>query len=168
RAGPGQRPRPDPGGRADRKPGCRQRDARARPPRTGPSRAGLHAAGRDPQRGGRGARRAAPSFGQRTAPGMNWIDALTLASRSLRRRPGRALLTILSVTLGTTLLVALASVAASAGSRIVSKLSNGGPATAIKVSASKANSDQAYTDDVRVAGPKAINDAPLGAVRQSP
>jgi ABC-type antimicrobial peptide transport system permease subunit len=73
---------------------------------------------------------------------MNWVDALTLASRSLRRRPGRALLTILAVTLGTTLLVALASVASSAGSRIVSKLSNGGPATAIKVSASKADSDQ--------------------------
>src|ERR1700694_2591316 len=99
---------------------------------------------------------------------MNWVDALTLASRSLRRRPGRALLTILAVTLGTTLLVALASVAASAGSRIVSKLSNGGPATAIKVSASKADSDQIYTDDLRAAGPKAINDATITAVRQSP
>ncbi|TMD46798.1 MAG: ABC transporter permease [Chloroflexi bacterium] len=99
---------------------------------------------------------------------MTWLDSLTLASRSLRRRPGRALLTILAVTLGSTLLVALASVATSAGSRIVSKLTNGGPATAIKVSASKADSDQAYTDDLRVAGPKAINDATLSAVRQSP
>jgi len=99
---------------------------------------------------------------------MNWVDALTLASRSLRRRPGRALLTILAVTLGTTLLVALASVASSAGSRIVSKLSNGGPATAIKVSASTADSDQIYTDDLRAAGPKAISDATLNAVRQSP
>jgi ABC-type antimicrobial peptide transport system permease subunit len=99
---------------------------------------------------------------------MNWVDALTLASRSLRRRPGRALLTILAVTLGTTLLVALASVASSAGSRIVSKLSNGGPATAIKVSASKADSDQLYTDDLRAAGPKAIDDATLKTVRQSP
>src|SRR5438132_629527 len=98
---------------------------------------------------------------------MNWIDALTLASRSLRRRPGRALLTILAVTLGTTLLVALASVADSAGSRIVSKLSNGGPATAIKVSASKADSDQLYTDDLRAAGPKAINDATISAARRS-
>lgn len=99
---------------------------------------------------------------------MNWADALTLASRSLRRRPGRALLTILAVTLGTTLLVALASVASSAGSRIVSKLSNGGPATAIKVSASKADSDQIYTDDLRAAGPKAISDVTLNAVRHSP
>jgi ABC-type antimicrobial peptide transport system permease subunit len=99
---------------------------------------------------------------------MNWVDALTLASRSLRRRPGRALLTILAVTLATTLLVALASVASSAGSRIVSKLSNGGPGTAIKVSASKADSDQAYTDDLRAAGPKAINDATLYSLRQSP
>src|ERR1700694_3389101 len=98
---------------------------------------------------------------------MNWVDALSLASRSLRRRPGRALLTILAVTLGTTLLVALASVAASAGSRIVSKLSNGGPATAIKVSASKADSDQIYTDDLRAAGPKAITDATVNTLRQS-
>jgi ABC-type antimicrobial peptide transport system permease subunit len=99
---------------------------------------------------------------------MSWLDSLTLAARSLRRRPGRALLTILAVALGATLLVALASVATSAGSRIVSKLTNGGPATAIKVSALKADSDQAYTDDLRAAGPKAINDATLKVVRQSP
>jgi ABC-type antimicrobial peptide transport system permease subunit len=98
---------------------------------------------------------------------MNWVDSLTLASRSLRRRPGRALLTVLAVTLGTTLLVALASVASSAGSRIVSKLSNGGPGTAIKVSASRADSDQLYIDDMHAAGPKSINDATLQAVRQS-
>jgi ABC-type antimicrobial peptide transport system permease subunit len=98
---------------------------------------------------------------------VTWLDSLTLASRSLRRRPGRALLTILAVTLGATLLVALASVAASAGSRIVSKLTNGGPATAIRVSASKADSDQLYTDDLRAAGPKAITDATLATLRQS-
>jgi macrolide transport system ATP-binding/permease protein len=99
---------------------------------------------------------------------MSWVDALTLASRSLRWRPGRALLTILAVTLGTTLLVALASVASSAGSRIVSKLSSGGPGTAIKVSAARADSDQLYTDDLRAAGPKAISDATLSAMGQSP
>jgi len=99
---------------------------------------------------------------------MTWLDSLTLASRSLRRRPGRTVLTILAVTLGATLLVALASVATSAGSRIVSKLTNGGPATAIKVSASKADSDQAYTDDLRAAGPKPITDGTLNALRHSP
>jgi len=98
---------------------------------------------------------------------VTWLASLTLASRSLRRRPGRALLTILAVTLGATLLVALASVATSAGSRIVSKLTNGGPATAIKVSASKADSDQLYTDDLRASGPKAITDATLTSLRQS-
>jgi len=40
--------------------------------------------------------------------------------------------------------------------------------TAIKVSASKADSDQLYTDDLRAAGPKAITDATLNAVRRSP
>jgi ABC-type antimicrobial peptide transport system permease subunit len=99
---------------------------------------------------------------------MSWIDSLTLASRSLRRRPVRALLTILAVTLGTTLLVALGSVASTAGSRIVSKLNNGGPGTAIKVAASKADSDQAYTDDLRATAPLAITDQTVATLRQSP
>lgn len=99
---------------------------------------------------------------------MRWIDSLMLASRSLRRRPVRALLTILAVALGTTLLVALGSVASTAGSRIVSKLNNGGPGTAIKVLASKADSDQAYTDDLRSTGPLAITDQTIATVRRSP
>ena len=70
---------------------------------------------------------------------MRWIDSLALASRCLRRRPARTLLTVLAVTLGATLLVALGSVASTAGSRIVSKLSNGGPGTAIRVAASQAS-----------------------------
>jgi ABC-type antimicrobial peptide transport system permease subunit len=99
---------------------------------------------------------------------MNWRDSVGLASRSLRRRPARALLTILAVALGTTLLVALGSVASTAGSRIVSKLSNGGPGTAIKVAASKADADQAYTDDLRAAGVKPITDSTVESLRKSP
>jgi ABC-type antimicrobial peptide transport system permease subunit len=99
---------------------------------------------------------------------MRWIDSLALASRSLRRRPARALLTILAVALGTTLLVALGSVASSAGSRIVSKLSTGGPGTAIKVAASKADADRAYTDDLRATGVKPITDGTISTVRSAP
>jgi ABC-type antimicrobial peptide transport system permease subunit len=99
---------------------------------------------------------------------MSWADSLILAARSLRRRPGRALLTVLAVALGTTLLVALGSVASTAGSRIVSKLNNGGPGTAIKVLASKADSDQAYTDDTRPSGPKSITDSTVAVLRGSP
>jgi ABC-type antimicrobial peptide transport system permease subunit len=98
---------------------------------------------------------------------MNWTDVLQLAGRSLRRRPARALLTILAVTLGTTLLVALGSVASTAGTRIVSKLSNGGPGTAIKVAASEADSDQAYTDDLRATGPKSITDSTVQTLRRT-
>jgi ABC-type antimicrobial peptide transport system permease subunit len=98
---------------------------------------------------------------------MNWNDSLALASKSLRRRPARALLTILAVALGTTLLVALGSVASTAGSRIVSKLSNGGPGTAIKMAASQADSDQAYTDDLRATGAKPITDSSLDTLRHS-
>lgn len=99
---------------------------------------------------------------------MSWIDSLTLASRSLGRRPVRALLTILAVTLGTTLLVALGSVASTAGSRIVSKLNNGGPGTAIKVAAAKADTDQAYTDDLRATAPQAITEQTVATLRRSP
>src|SRR5438477_5222227 len=99
---------------------------------------------------------------------MSWADSLMLAFRSLRRRPGRTLLTVLAVTLGTTLLVALGSVASTAGSRIVSKLNNGGPGTAIKVAASQADTDQAYTDDLRATTPKPITDATVNALRASP
>jgi ABC-type antimicrobial peptide transport system permease subunit len=99
---------------------------------------------------------------------MSWGDSLILAGRSLARRPGRALLTVLAVALGTTLLVALGSVASTAGSRIVSKLNNGGPGTAIKVAASQADSDQAYTDEMRPTAPKSITDATVAALRRSP
>ena len=99
---------------------------------------------------------------------MSWVDALTLAWRSLARRPVRALVTILAVTLGTTLLVALGSVASAAGSRIVSKLSNGGPGTAIKVAAAEANPDQAYTDDLHAGASKPITDATVKRLRESP
>jgi putative ABC transport system permease protein len=99
---------------------------------------------------------------------VNWTDSLALATKSLRRRPGRALLTILAVALGTTLLVALGSVASTAGSRIVSKLSNGGPGTAIKVAASQADSDQAYTDDLRATGSKPITNSTIETLRHTP
>jgi len=99
---------------------------------------------------------------------VKWSDSLALASRSVRRRPGRALLTILAVALGTTLLVALGSVASTAGSRIISKLSNGGPGTVIRVAASQADSDQVYTDELRASGPKPITDGTVARLRHSP
>jgi ABC-type antimicrobial peptide transport system permease subunit len=99
---------------------------------------------------------------------VRWIDSLVLAWRCLQRRPTRTVLTVLAVTLGTTLLVALSSVASTAGSRIVSKLSNGGPGTAIKVAASQADSDQIYIDDLHATGPRAITDATIDRVRRSP
>ena len=98
---------------------------------------------------------------------MSWLDAMVLAWRSLVRRPLRALLTMLAVMLGTSLLVALGTVASAAGSRIVSKLSNGGPGTAIKVAAAAANPDQAYSDDLHGGSAKAITDDTVGRLRRS-
>src|SRR5438874_13523579 len=98
---------------------------------------------------------------------MSWTASLTLALRSLGRRPGRTLLTVLAVALGTTLLVTLGSVASTARSRIASKLNNGAPGTAIKVAPTQAESAHAYTDDLRVTTPKPITDASLNTLRQS-
>ena len=50
---------------------------------------------------------------------MSWGDAAVLSLRSLRRRGARSLLAGMGIALGTTLLVALLSIAGTADSRIV-------------------------------------------------
>lgn len=99
---------------------------------------------------------------------MSWRDELTLALRSLLRRPGRTAITLLAVVLGTGLLVALGSVGATADSRIVSQLSKGGPAAAIKVAAALPNPGQLDSDNLQAGAPKNIDDAAVGAIRRAP
>jgi hypothetical protein len=62
-------------------------------------------------------------------------DALALAWRSVRRRPARAVLTVLAVTLASALLSALLTIAGTAESRVLDQLADGGPLSGIKVSA---------------------------------
>ena len=99
---------------------------------------------------------------------MSWDDAALLALRSLARRGTRSLLAGLGVTLGTTLLVALLSIAGTADSRIVSQLSHGGPAAAIHVT--DARPDPAGFDvDALQAGPhRDLGDAQVAEIRQAP
>ena len=99
---------------------------------------------------------------------MSWDDAALLALRSLARRGARSLLAGLGVALGTTLLVALLSIAGTADSRIVSQLSHGGPAAAIHVD--DAVPDPAgYNSDSLQAGPhRDLDDAALMAIRHAP
>ena len=98
---------------------------------------------------------------------MSWDDAALLALRSLGRRGARSLLAGLGVALGTTLLVALLSIAGTADTRIVSQLSHGGPAAAIHVD--DAVPDPAgYNSDSLQAGPhRDLDDAALVRRRNS-
>jgi putative ABC transport system permease protein len=99
---------------------------------------------------------------------VSWSDAGILALRSLARRGARTLLACLGVALGTTLLVALLSISATADTRVVSQLSRGGPAAAIHVD--DAVPDPAgYESDSLAAGPHHdIDDAAVASIRRAP
>ncbi|MBJ7596577.1 ABC transporter permease [Candidatus Nephthysia bennettiae] len=99
---------------------------------------------------------------------MSWSDAALLALRSLRRRGGRSLLTGLGVTLGTTLLVALLSIAATADSRIVSQLSKGGPAAAIHVDDAYPDPSNLTSDNLKTGAHHDLGEQEVSAVRRSP
>jgi putative ABC transport system permease protein len=99
---------------------------------------------------------------------VSWRDSLTLAIRSLRRRPGRTALTVLAVTLGTGLLMALGTIAGTADTRVISQLSKGGPAAAIKVAAAEPDPTQLASDNLRVGKPKNLTDEAVRAILRAP
>src|SRR5206468_2697643 len=96
----------------------------------------LHPRTGDPQPDARGpgpAPTAAPrrARAQRGGPAVTWRDAAALAWKGLRRRPGRAALTVLAVALAASLLTALLTIAGTAETRVLSELSKGGPLAGI-------------------------------------
>jgi putative ABC transport system permease protein len=99
---------------------------------------------------------------------MSWYDAALLALRSLRRRGGRSLLTGLGVTLGTTLVVALLSIAATADSRNVSQLSKGGPAAAIHVDDAYPDPSNLQSDNLKTGAHHDLDEAAVDAIRHAP
>lgn len=99
---------------------------------------------------------------------MSWLDAGLLALRNLGRRGVRTILTGIAVALGTTLLVALLAVAASADTRIVSQLSKGGPATAIHVDDALPAATQLQSDTLQSGEHHPIDDGALRAIRGAP
>lgn len=99
---------------------------------------------------------------------MSWSDAGLLAIRSLRRRGGRSLLTGVGVTLGTTLLVALLSIAGTADSRIVRQLSKGGPAAAIHVDDAFPDPSNLSSDSLKTGAHHDLGDEAVNTIRTSP
>ena len=90
---------------------------------------------------------------------MSWRDAITLAVRTVRRRPGRALLTVLAVTLAAALLTALLTISTTAETRVLDQLSSGGPLAGIKVAAAEPDPGQVDQDDAQPGAPKNLDDA---------
>ncbi|MCU1496132.1 MAG: cell division protein FtsX [Acidimicrobiales bacterium] len=66
---------------------------------------------------------------------MNWADALRLAFTGVRRRVGRAVLTVAAVALAAALLTALLTIAGTARTRVIGQLAEGGPLAGIQVGA---------------------------------
>ncbi len=99
---------------------------------------------------------------------MSWSDALRLAFESATRRFGRTVLTVLAVTLASALLVALATIVVTANSRVINQVSKGGPITAIRVAAARAEPGQLETDDFRLGDPLRLDDAALERIEALP
>ncbi len=99
---------------------------------------------------------------------MRWTDALRLALDSATRRFGRTVLTVLAVALASALLVALATIVVTANSRVINQVSKGGPITAVRVAAARAEPGQLATDDFRLGDPLPLGEAELTRIEGLP
>ncbi len=87
-----------------------------------------------------------------------------MAGREVRRRPARALLTILAVTLAAALLTALLAIAGTARTRVLSQLSHGGSLAGITVEPDAPNLSQETLDDPVPGPPVPITSAALSRI----
>lgn len=99
---------------------------------------------------------------------MTWADAVGLAWRGVRRRAGRAVLTVLAVALAATLLVALLTVAGTAQTRVLSQLTKGGPLAGIKVAAAAPDLTQIDQDNARPGAPRQLGEATVTQIAALP
>ncbi|MCU1429903.1 MAG: hypothetical protein JWL83_3903 [Actinomycetia bacterium] len=91
-----------------------------------------------------------------------------LAGRSVRRRAGRALLTVLAVALAATLLTSLLIASGAARSRVLDQVSAGGPLAGIEVAAAKPDPGALDSDKPRPGPPRPIDDAALHRIERLP
>jgi cell division protein FtsX len=91
-----------------------------------------------------------------------------MATRSIGRRLGRAVLTVLAVTLAAALLSALLIVAGTARTRVLSQLSKGGPLAGIQVAAAAPDPGQLDTDNPRPGAARALDNDALQRIRSLP
>ena len=99
---------------------------------------------------------------------MTWRDAIALARRSVGRRGGRAVLTVLAVALGAALLSSLLIASTAAKQRVLDQVSEGGPLSGIKVDAAAPSPVALDSDNPRPGPPRRIDDAALQSIARLP
>ena len=99
---------------------------------------------------------------------MTWRDAVMFAARSVQRRLGRALLTVLAVALASALLSSLLIAGDVARSRVLDQVSRGGPLAGIKVDAAAALSGALDSDSPRRGAARNIDDTLRSRIRALP
>ena len=90
---------------------------------------------------------------------MSWRDAIAIAARSVTRRLGRAVLTVLAVALAAALLSALLIAGTAARSRVLDDVSRGGPLTGIRVDAAAPDPGSLESDDPPTGEPRPLDDS---------
>jgi len=99
---------------------------------------------------------------------VTWRDAIALARRSVGRRGGRAVLTVLAVALGAALLSSLLIASTAAKQRVLDQVSEGGPLSGIKVDAAAPSPVALDSDNPRPGPPRRIDDAALRSIARLP
>jgi putative ABC transport system permease protein len=99
---------------------------------------------------------------------MSWSDAAILALRGALRRPVRTALTTLGVALGSGLLVALGVITSAADTKVLDRLGQGNPLTAVRIAPSQPRQGQLASDNFQTGAPHDITDATLASIRRAP
>ena len=99
---------------------------------------------------------------------MSWRDAIVLARRSVARRGGRAVLTVLAVALAAALLSSLLIAAGAAKERALDQVSSGGPLAGIKVDAAAPDASALESDSPRPGAARLIDDRALARIKALP
>jgi ABC-type antimicrobial peptide transport system permease subunit len=89
---------------------------------------------------------------------MSYRDAIAIAARSVRRRVGRAVLTVLAVALAAALLSSLLIAGTAAKSRVLDDVSRGGPLTGIRVDAAAADAGALDSDNPPQGAPRRLDE----------
>jgi hypothetical protein len=99
---------------------------------------------------------------------VTWRDAIVLARRSVGRRGGRAVLTVLAVALGAALLSSLLIASEAARQRVLDQVAAGGPLAGIKVDAAAPDPGALDSDNPRPGPPRLIDDNALRTIQSLP